>query len=186
MEPCVERCHNVSLVPAAPHVTLPYIPILTWYPFVPFRLTGLVSFMLSDEMTTGSVTTSDTDKRVYASRSHAWNLQQRRFRDAFPEVSPYILRGNHHALSQTSAQHLSVVDVSLMGTGNSRFTLYRPDKTLLLTSLVDSSTALHLVDPCLIWVRKNVACRTPHHQHHQNRLLLLYPRGVYPRFPRPK
>jgi len=48
-------------------------------------LTGLVSFMLSDEMTTGSVTTSDADKRVYASRSHAWNLQQRRFRDAFPE-----------------------------------------------------------------------------------------------------
>jgi len=48
-------------------------------------LTGLVSFMLSDEMTTGSVTTSDTEKKVYASRSHAWNLQQRRFRDAFPE-----------------------------------------------------------------------------------------------------
>jgi ubiquitin-conjugating enzyme E2 J2 len=48
-------------------------------------LTGLVSFMLSDEMTTGSVTTTDTDKRVYASRSHAWNLQQRRFRDSFPE-----------------------------------------------------------------------------------------------------
>jgi hypothetical protein len=43
--------------------------------------------MLSDEMTTGSVTTSDTDKRVYASRSHGWNLQQRRFREAFPEVS---------------------------------------------------------------------------------------------------
>jgi len=48
-------------------------------------LTGLVSFMLSDEMTTGSITTSDADKTVYASRSHAWNLQQRRFRDAFPE-----------------------------------------------------------------------------------------------------
>ncbi|KAI0306030.1 ubiquitin-conjugating enzyme/RWD-like protein [Multifurca ochricompacta] len=39
-------------------------------------LTGLVSFMLSDEMTTA---------RVYASRSHAWNLQQRRFREAFSE-----------------------------------------------------------------------------------------------------
>ncbi|KAN0121071.1 Ubiquitin-conjugating enzyme/RWD-like protein [Russula decolorans] len=48
-------------------------------------LTGLVSFMLSDEMTTGSVTTLDADKRVYASRSHAWNLQQRRFKEAFPE-----------------------------------------------------------------------------------------------------
>jgi len=48
-------------------------------------LTGLVSFMLSDEMTTGSVTTSDADKRVYAIRSHAWNLQQRKFKEAFPE-----------------------------------------------------------------------------------------------------
>ncbi len=46
--------------------------------------------MLSDEMTTGSVTTSDADKRVYASRSHAWNLQQRRFREAFPEVSTHV------------------------------------------------------------------------------------------------
>jgi len=50
-----------------------------------YDIDGLVSFMLSDEMTTGSVTTSDADKRVYASRSHAWNLQQRRFREAFPE-----------------------------------------------------------------------------------------------------
>ena len=56
-----------------------------------FRLTGLVSFMLSDEMTTGSVTTLDADKRVYAGRSHAWNLQQKRFREAFPEVSTHVL-----------------------------------------------------------------------------------------------
>ena len=43
--------------------------------------------MLSDEMTTGSVTTTDAEKRLYASRSHAWNLQQKRFKEAFPEVS---------------------------------------------------------------------------------------------------
>ncbi|CAL1715368.1 unnamed protein product [Somion occarium] len=48
-------------------------------------LTGLLSFMLSDEMTTGSVTTSDAEKRAYAARSHAWNLEQRRFREAFPD-----------------------------------------------------------------------------------------------------
>ncbi|KAK7687661.1 hypothetical protein QCA50_008876 [Cerrena zonata] len=48
-------------------------------------LTGLLSFMLSDEMTTGSVTTSDADKRAYAVRSHAWNLEQRRFKEAFPD-----------------------------------------------------------------------------------------------------
>ena len=53
----------------------------------PHSLTGLLSFMLSDEMTTGSVTTSDAEKRLYAARSHAWNLEQRRFKEAFPEVS---------------------------------------------------------------------------------------------------
>ena len=54
-------------------------------------LTGLLSFMLSDEMTTGSVTTNDTDKRAYAARSHAWNIEQRRFKEAFPDVSSRIV-----------------------------------------------------------------------------------------------
>ncbi|PBK98889.1 ubiquitin-conjugating enzyme E2 6 [Armillaria gallica] len=48
-------------------------------------LTGLLSFMLSDEMTTGSVTSSDTHKRTYAQRSHGWNLTQARFKEAFPD-----------------------------------------------------------------------------------------------------
>jgi len=48
-------------------------------------LTGLLSFMLSDEMTTGSVNTTDVDKRAYAARSHTWNIQQRKFKDAFPD-----------------------------------------------------------------------------------------------------
>jgi len=48
-------------------------------------LTGLLSFMLSDEMTTGSMTSSDTHKRAFATRSHAWNLTSQRFKDAFPE-----------------------------------------------------------------------------------------------------
>lgn len=48
-------------------------------------LTGLLSFMLSDEMTTGSVTSSDAHKKVFAARSHSWNLTQSRFREAFPE-----------------------------------------------------------------------------------------------------
>lgn len=63
-------------------------PVLMCF-FIPIfhRLTGLLSFMLSDEMTTGSVTTSDADKRAYAVRSHAWNLEQRRFKEAFPDVS---------------------------------------------------------------------------------------------------
>ncbi|KZP11125.1 UBC-like protein [Athelia psychrophila] len=48
-------------------------------------LTGLLSFMLSDEMTTGSVTSSDSHKRAFAQRSHAWNIIQPRFKEAFPE-----------------------------------------------------------------------------------------------------
>jgi len=48
-------------------------------------LTGLLSFMLSDEMTTGSINTSDSDKRTYAAQSHWWNTQQRKFREAFPD-----------------------------------------------------------------------------------------------------
>ncbi|VDB84857.1 unnamed protein product [Peniophora sp. CBMAI 1063] len=55
-------------------------------------LTGLVSFMLSDEMTTGSVTTTDADKRAFAARSHAWNLEQRRFKEAFPDYCTPIAR----------------------------------------------------------------------------------------------
>jgi ubiquitin-conjugating enzyme E2 J2 len=48
-------------------------------------LTGLLSFMLSDEMTTGSVTSKDSDKRIFAAQSHAWNLRQKKFKDVFPE-----------------------------------------------------------------------------------------------------
>ncbi len=53
-----------------PRVTSPYpdrcllpVPVfcLRFFP----NLTGLLSFMLSDEMTTGSVTSSDTHKRIY-------------------------------------------------------------------------------------------------------------------------
>ncbi|KAJ6462392.1 UBC-like protein [Mycena vitilis] len=54
-------------------------------------LTGLLSFMLSDEMTTGSVTSTEAHKRAFAARSHAWNILQPRFKEAFPEYcSPQI------------------------------------------------------------------------------------------------
>lgn len=93
VESCVERCHNVSYCTFSATYSPPVAMTLSYSKttfIYSFRLTGLVSFMLSDEMTTGSVTTSDADKRVYASRSHAWNLQQRRFREAFPEVSMHV------------------------------------------------------------------------------------------------
>lgn len=52
---------------------------------ISLSLTGLLSFMLSDEMTTGSVTSSDSHKRAFAARSHAWNLTQPKFKEAFPD-----------------------------------------------------------------------------------------------------
>jgi len=42
--------------------------------------------MLSDEMTTGSLNSSDDVKRAYAARSHEWNVTQSRFKEVFPEV----------------------------------------------------------------------------------------------------
>jgi len=66
----------------------------TWNPAwsVATILTGLLSFMLSDEMTTGSVTSSDSHKRTFAAKSHPFNLTQPRFRDAFPDFCTPSLR----------------------------------------------------------------------------------------------
>jgi len=59
----------------------------TWNPAwsVATILTGLLSFMLSDEMTTGSVTSGDRDKKLFAARSHDWNRTQKKFQEAFPD-----------------------------------------------------------------------------------------------------
>lgn len=66
----------------------------TWNPAwsVATILTGLLSFMLSDEMTTGGLSSSTQDKRALASKSHAWNLTQKRFRDAFPDYCTPLAR----------------------------------------------------------------------------------------------
>ncbi|CAD6571684.1 MAG: Ubiquitin-conjugating enzyme E2 6 [Cyphobasidiales sp. Tagirdzhanova-0007] len=50
-------------------------------------LTGLLSFMLSDEITTGSIRSSDSEKREFAKSSHAWNLKNAKFRSIFPEYA---------------------------------------------------------------------------------------------------
>jgi len=59
----------------------------TWNPAwsVATILTGLLSFMLADEMTTGSITSTDRDKRILAERSHAWNLEHKKFKETFPD-----------------------------------------------------------------------------------------------------
>ena len=48
--------------------------------------------MLSDEMTTGSVTSSEPHKRAFAAASHGWNITQQRFKDAFPDYCTPDLR----------------------------------------------------------------------------------------------
>lgn len=50
-------------------------------------LTGLLSFMVSDEMTTGGMRSSDADKKRFAAESHAWNLKNQKFRTIFPEYA---------------------------------------------------------------------------------------------------
>ncbi|KAF8584035.1 hypothetical protein K439DRAFT_1347102, partial [Ramaria rubella] len=59
----------------------------TWNPAwsVATILTRLLSFMLSDEMTTGGLSSSTSDKRILAAKSHTWNITQKRFKDAFPD-----------------------------------------------------------------------------------------------------
>ncbi|KAI8099112.1 ubiquitin-conjugating enzyme/RWD-like protein [Halteromyces radiatus] len=49
-------------------------------------LNGLLSFMTTDENTTGSIRTTDAEKRIYALRSHRANLKMVKFRDVFPDL----------------------------------------------------------------------------------------------------
>ncbi|GAA96288.1 uncharacterized protein L969DRAFT_91735 [Mixia osmundae IAM 14324] len=54
-------------------------------------LTGLLSFMLSDEITTGSVRSTDAEKREKARASHDFNRANLKFRTIFPEYAePHI------------------------------------------------------------------------------------------------
>lgn len=59
----------------------------TWNPLwsVGAVLTGLLTFMLLDEDTVGSISTSDAEKRALARASHAWNRRSRVFSELFPE-----------------------------------------------------------------------------------------------------
>ncbi|CAD6567181.1 MAG: Ubiquitin-conjugating enzyme E2 6 [Tremellales sp. Tagirdzhanova-0007] len=50
-------------------------------------LTGLLSFMLSDEITAGAVRTTDAEKRTLAKQSHAFNLSNRKFKEVFPSYA---------------------------------------------------------------------------------------------------
>ncbi|CAO3656876.1 unnamed protein product [Mucor fragilis] len=49
-------------------------------------LNGLLSFMVGDESTTGSIKTSVHEKKMHAARSHLWNVKNQKFREVYPEL----------------------------------------------------------------------------------------------------
>ncbi|KAI9199807.1 ubiquitin-conjugating enzyme/RWD-like protein [Polychytrium aggregatum] len=61
----------------------------TWNPAwsVSTILTGLLSFMLENESTTGSIRTTAEEKRRLAKSSHAFNRANHKFREVFPELA---------------------------------------------------------------------------------------------------
>ncbi|KAJ2554249.1 Ubiquitin-conjugating enzyme E2 6 [Coemansia sp. RSA 1933] len=60
----------------------------TWNPAwsVATILNGMLSFMVEEEDTTGSLRTSIADRKVLARRSHRFNLNNIKFREIFPEL----------------------------------------------------------------------------------------------------
>ena len=48
---------------------------------------SITADLFSVRITTGSVKTSDDDKKALAKVSHAHNISNKKFRDLFPEVS---------------------------------------------------------------------------------------------------
>ncbi|WRT69322.1 uncharacterized protein IL334_006306 [Kwoniella shivajii] len=71
-------------------------------------LTGLLSFMLSDEITAGAVKTTEADKKILAKQSHAFNIGNKKFRDIFPDYAkaemkdlPDMGKGNPSSSSLT-------------------------------------------------------------------------------------
>jgi len=59
----------------------------TWNPMwsVSSIITGLLSFMLEDERTTGSIETTAEEKRTLAKHSHSFNVANRKFTTLFPQ-----------------------------------------------------------------------------------------------------
>lgn len=49
-------------------------------------LTGLLSFMMEDKSTYGSISTSNEEKKVYAERSFDVNQKNKVFSSLFPEI----------------------------------------------------------------------------------------------------
>jgi hypothetical protein len=69
----LECGNDVSLL--TPSASIPSEPLTddAFFLRIP-SLNGLLSFMVAEEMTTGSVRSSDGDRRLFAKRSHSFNV----------------------------------------------------------------------------------------------------------------
>ncbi|EIN09465.1 UBC-like protein [Punctularia strigosozonata HHB-11173 SS5] len=122
----------------------------TWNPAwsVATILTGLLSFMLSDDITTGSVSSSDNDKRILAGRSHAWNLTQKRFKEQFPDFCTPTAKdlpnmGQQAAKSDSKSDDTPSTDVKSVQTPPSAPSLQAGDQSTVSSSLKGRVTEAH-------------------------------------------
>lgn len=80
----------------------------TWNPSwtVSTIIMGLISFMNENSHTLGALTTSDSEKRVYARRSREYNLQNGQFCEIFPELAKTIKEelASERALAASSTE----------------------------------------------------------------------------------
>ncbi|WWD21265.1 hypothetical protein CI109_105749 [Kwoniella shandongensis] len=100
-------------------------------------LTGLLSFMLSDEITAGAVKTTDEQKRALAKQSHTFNLNNRKFRDIFPDyATPQMTDLPDMGKPAASSSASKVVNTIDTASGSN---IQSPVKADTLTSTTDSS-----------------------------------------------
>lgn len=83
-------------------------------------LNGLLSFMVSEEMTTGSVRSSDSDRKLFAKRSHSFNVGQAKFRAIFPEYSDPHKVIDLPNMGETKRPTASIPDVTSITTTTNR------------------------------------------------------------------
>lgn len=77
----------------------------TWNPAwsVSTILTGLLSFMTSDESTTGSINTSENLKKKYSRESKRWNIAEN---PRFVKIFPELIEQNNKDIAEMEKQEL--------------------------------------------------------------------------------
>jgi len=68
-------------------------------------LTGLLSFMCEDEITTGAIRTSDAEKRRLAKESLEWNMKNPSFRRLFPSLETVAEQKQQQEQKQEQGEH---------------------------------------------------------------------------------